>query len=103
MKTATLHRFLIIIAFTGILASCKKSNSSNNGSSTTDLQTTSDDATRVSTETDAAFDDVNTAMVTNYSVTGAALGRELVQRVVDGPGSADSTAICDAVISLDTA
>jgi len=105
MKTATLYRFLLIIAFTGILASCKKNNSnnSNNGSSTTDLQTTSDDATRVSTETDAAFDDVNTAMVTNYSVTGAALGRELLQRVVDGPGSADSTAICDAVISLDTA
>jgi hypothetical protein len=105
MKTATLYRFLFIIAFAGILASCNKNNSnnSNNGSSTTDLQTTSDDATRVSTETDAAFDDVNTAMVTNYSVTGAALGRELVQRVVDGPGSADSTAICDAVISLDTA
>jgi hypothetical protein len=104
MKTATLNRFLVIIAFTGLLASCNKNNSSsNNGSSTTDQQTTSDDATRVSTETDAAFDDVNTSMVTNYSVTGAALGRELMQRVVDGPGSADSTAICDAVITLDTA
>jgi hypothetical protein len=105
MKTATLYRFLFIIAFTGILASCNKNNSSNsnNGSSNTDLQTTSDDATRVSTETDAAFDDVNTAMVTNYGVTGAALGRELMQRVIDGPGSADSTAICDALITLDTA
>jgi hypothetical protein len=104
MKTATIYRFLFIIAFTGILASCNKNNSSsNNGSSSTDLQTTSDDATRVSTETDAAFDDVNTAMVTNYSVTGAALGRELMQRVDDGPGSADSIAICDAIITLDTA
>ncbi len=65
MKTATINRFLFIIAFTGLLASCKKNNSSsNNGSSSTDIQTTSDDATRVSTETDAAFDDVNTAMVT---------------------------------------
>ncbi len=26
-----------------------------------------------------------------------------MQRVVDGPGSADSTAICDAIITLDTA
>ncbi|HLX66643.1 MAG TPA: hypothetical protein VKR41_06595 [Puia sp.] len=104
MKTTALYRFLFFIAFTGILASCNKNSSnSNNGSSSTDLQTTSDDATRVSTETDAAFDDVNTAMVTNYGVTGAALGRELMQRVVDGPGSADSTAICDAVITLDTA
>jgi hypothetical protein len=104
MKTATLYRFFFIIAVTGVLASCKKNNSSsNNGSSNTDQQTTSDDATRVSTETDAAFDDVNTAMVTNYSVTGAALGRELMQRVIDGPGSTDSTAICDALITLDTA
>lgn len=104
MKTATLYQFLLVIAFTGILSSCNKNNSSsNNGSSTTDVQTSSDDATRVSTETDAAFDDVNTAMVTNYSVTGAALGRQLMQRVLDGPGSADSTAICDAVITLDTA
>jgi len=105
MKTTTFYRFLFIIAFTGTLASCNKNNSnnSNNGSSNTDLQTTSDDATRVSTETDAAFDDVNTAMVTNYGVTGAATGRELMQRVVDGPGSADSTAICDALITLDTA
>jgi hypothetical protein len=105
MKATAFYRFLFVIAFTGVLASCNKNNSSNsnNGSSTTDLQTTSDDATRVTNETDAAFDDVNTAMVTNYSVTGAALGRELMQRVIDGPGSADSTAICDAVITLDTA
>jgi hypothetical protein len=106
MKTTTLYRFLFVIAFTGILASCNKNNSStNSASSSTDLQTTSDDATRVSTETDAAFDDVNTAMVTNYSVTGAALGRQLMQREITGGGgsSLDSTAICDAVISLDTA
>jgi hypothetical protein len=107
MKTTTLYRFLFVIAFTGILSSCNKNNSStNSASSSTDLQTTSDDATRVSTETDAAFDDVNTAMVTNYSVTGAALGRQLMQRQITGGGgdsTTDSTAICDAVISLDTA
>lgn len=102
MKTATIHRFLIVIAFTGILASCNKSNSSNNGTSNTDLQTNSDDQTRVSTETDAAIDDVNTAMTVQYNVTGAATGRQLMQRIIDGPGSGDSTAICDAVISVDT-
>jgi len=104
MKTTAFYRFLFVIAFTGIFASCNKSNSSSSNSptSSSDLQTNSDDETRVSTETDAAFDDVNTAMVTNYSVTGAALGRQLMQRVIDGPGG-DSIAICDATISLDTA
>lgn len=102
MKTATLYRFLFIIAFTGVLASCNKSNSSNNGTSNTDLQANSDDQTRVSTETDAALDDVNTAMTVQYNVTGAAMGRELMHTVIDGPGSGDSTAICDAIISLDT-
>ena len=105
MKTTALYRFIFVIAFTGILASCNKSNSSSSNSptSSSDLQTNSDDATRVSTETDAAFDDVNTALVTNYNVTGAALGRQVMHTVLDGPGGPDSTAICDAIISLDTA
>jgi hypothetical protein len=105
MKATTLYRFLFVIAFTGILASCNKSSSSNSNSptSSSDLQTNSDDATRVSTETDAAFDDVNTALVANYNVTGAALGRQVMHTVLDGPGGPDSAAICDATISLDTA
>lgn len=102
MKTATFYRFLFVIAFTAVLASCKKSNSGSNGTSNTDLQTNSDDQTRVSTETDAAIDDVNTAMTVHYNVTGAALGREVMRRVLDGPGSGDSTAICDAIITADT-
>jgi hypothetical protein len=104
MKATTIYRLLFVIAFTGILASCNKSNSSSNSaSSTTNLQTNSDDETRVSTETDAAFDDVNTAMTVQFNVTGAALGRQLMQTMVDGPGAGDSTAICDAVITVDTA
>lgn len=105
MKTTSLYSLLFVIAFTGMLASCKKSNSnsSNSPTSNSDLQTNSDDETRVSTETDAAFDDVNTAMTVQYNVTGAALGRQVMHTVLDGPGSADSTAICDAVITLDTA
>src|SRR5580704_14255579 len=104
MKTTTFYSLLFVVAFTGMLASCKKSNSSsNNASSTTDLQTNSDDETRVSTETDAAFDDVNTAMGVQYNITGAATGRQVMHAVLDGPGSGDSTAICDAVITVDTA
>jgi hypothetical protein len=104
MKTTTFYSLLFVVAFTGMLSSCKKSNSnSSNPSSTTDLQTNSDDETRVSTETDAAFDDVNTAMALQFNVTGAATGRQIMHTVLDGPGSGDSTAICDAVISLDTA
>jgi hypothetical protein len=105
MKTTTLYSLLFVVAFTGILASCNKSNSnsSNSPTSSSDLQTNSDDETRVSTETDAAFDDVNTAMTVQYNVTGAALGRQVMHTVLDGPGSGDSTAICDAVITLDTA
>jgi hypothetical protein len=102
MKTATFYRFLFVVAFTGILASCNKSNSSNNGTSNTDLQSNSDDVTRVSTETDAALDDVNTAMTVQANVTGAAIGRDLMHTVLDGPGGPDSTAICDAVISVDS-
>lgn len=104
MKTATIYRFLFVIAFTGVLSSCNKSNSSNNNSSsTTNLQTNSDDETRVSTETDAALDDVNTAMTAQYNVTGAATGREMQSKVLDGPGGGvDSGLICDGTITLDT-
>jgi hypothetical protein len=104
MKTTTFYSLLFVVAFTGMLASCNKSNSSSsNASSTTDLQTNSDDETRVSTETDAAFDDVNTAMTVQFNITGAATGRQIMHTVLDGPGSADSIAICDAVIAVDTA
>jgi hypothetical protein len=105
MKTTTFYRYLFILSFAGALFSCNKSNSGkNNGSSTTDLQTNSDDETRVSTETDAAIDDVNTAMTAQYNVTGAATSREMQHRVLDGPGGGvDSGLICDGAITLDTA
>jgi hypothetical protein len=104
MKTTTFYRFLFVIAFTGIFSSCNKSNSNNNSSSSsTNLQTNSDDETRVSTETDAALDDVNTAMTAQYIVTGAATGREMQSRVLDGPGGGvDSGLICDGTITIDT-
>jgi hypothetical protein len=104
MKTSKIYCFLFVIVSTGSLFSCKKSTTGNNNpSSTTDLQTNSDDETRVSTETDAAFDDVNTAMTAQFNVTGAATGREMQQRVLDGPGGGvDSGLICDGTITIDT-
>ena len=105
MKTTVFHRILVVVAFSGILFSCNKSNSAKNSpTSNTDLQTNSDDETRVATETDAAFDDVNSAMTAQFNVTGAATAREMEQRVLDGPGGGvDSGLICDATITLDTA
>jgi hypothetical protein len=105
MKATNFYRVLFVTAFTGILFSCNKSNSSNNAdatTNTTDIATTSDDETRVATESDAAFDDVNTAMTANYSATGSSLASAVRHTEIDGPGG-DSTLICDATITLDTA
>jgi hypothetical protein len=108
MKTATLSKLFIITALTGVLFSCNKTSSGSSSSATTDadLQTESDDQTRVSTESDAAFDDVNTAMVTETGVTGAALAPALRRGIqtLGGPGNNDTvqTTICDAVVTVDT-
>jgi hypothetical protein len=61
---------------------------------------------RASTESDAAFDDVNTAMTTETSVTGAALAPTVHNGIqtLGGPGNNDTitTTICDAVVTVDT-
>jgi hypothetical protein len=108
MNTATLSKLFIITAFTGVLFSCKKSNSTSSSSTETSTQvaTSSDDMSRTSTESDAAFDDVNTAMTVQTSVTGASFA-PVAQRgiqVLGGPGNADTveTGICDAVVTVDT-
>lgn len=110
MKTATFYRLFFVTAISGMLFSCNKSSSGNNSnseSSGTDLQTNTDDVTRVSTESDAAFDDVNTAMSANYTATGSADANNLVSRslrtTVDGPGGDSTAPICDATITLDSA
>jgi hypothetical protein len=107
MKTATLSKLFIITALTGVLFSCKKSNSSSSTTETTaQVSTSSDDVSRASTESDAAFDDVNTAMTTQTSVTGAALAPALRNGIqtLGGPGNNDTvqTGICDAVVTVDT-
>src|ERR1700731_1865393 len=104
MKTTTIYRLIVITAFTGMLFSCKKSNSSSGSSATssTDLQTTSDDQTRVSTESDAAFDDVNTAMTSQATVTGSDLNPGIRHTEIEGGGDTVKSYICDATVSLDT-
>src|SRR5580692_1709307 len=107
MKTKNLYRLLFASTLTGMLfAACSKSNNSNSSSSTsdTDLQTQSDDEARVSTETDAAFDDVNTAMTSSGSVSGASQNPVVRYGVGVTGGSADTvqTSICDATVVIDS-
>ena len=77
MKTKNLHHLLFATTLIGLLfTACKKSNSDSSSSTTsnTDLQTQSDDEARVYTETTAAINDENAAMVGESSVTGASFG-----------------------------
>src|SRR3979490_1877428 len=109
MKTRILYRFVPIIALAVIIHSCKKdnNNNSNAGTSDADLQTQSDDQTRVSNETDAVADDVTTMFTSQALVTGSS--------VKPSPGYASGIAtmgphqpdtlhsyICDAVVTMDT-
>lgn len=106
MKTKNFRHLMMATALSGLLfAACNKSNNnSSSGTSDQDLQTQSDDEARVSTETDAAFDDVNTAMVTESTVTGASEAPALRYGVAVEGGNQDTvqTSICDAVVTVDT-
>jgi hypothetical protein len=106
MKTKNFQRLMFATMLSGLLfAACKKSNNnSTSGTSDQDLQTQSDDETRVSTETDAAFDDVNTAMTNQAAVTGASTAPTLRYGVTVDGGNQDTvqTSICDAVVTVDT-
>jgi len=106
MKTRNFQCLIMATALSGLLlAACNKSNNnSSSGTSDQDLQTQSDDEARVSTETDAAFDDINTAMSTEASVTGASQAPALRYGVSVTGGNNDTvkTSICDAVVTIDT-
>lgn len=105
MKTKNLYYTLIIMTFTGMMFSCKKSNSSSSTATTdTQLQTQSDDQTRVSNESDDAFDDVNTAMTSQYAVTGSSTAPGLLRGTITDGGPQDTvkSLICDAVVTIDT-
>jgi hypothetical protein len=111
MKTKILYRVAIVTAFAGVVfVACNKSNSSaDNGSSTTDLQTQSDDQTRVSNEVDATADDANTAMLAEPTVSGSssAPASAYGQGIAFEGGSSSHVdslpnPICDATIKVDT-
>jgi hypothetical protein len=97
-----IQSFLIATTLSVVLFACRKStNDTNNTPSNSDLQTQSDDQSRVSNETDAAFNDVSTAMTSQFTVTGSSAGRFGV--TVDG-GNQDTVKsyICDATVTIDT-
>ena len=106
MKTKYLQFLLIITTLSALLftACSKNNNNNNNGTSTTDLQTQSDDQARVSTETDATFDDVNVAMSSSGSVAGTGVSPILHYGIAVEGGNSDTvkTTICDATVVVDS-
>ncbi len=108
MKMKNLYRFLFATTLSGLLfTACKKSSSDSSSSTTsnTDLQTQSDDETRVSTESDAAFDDANAAMIGESSVTGAGFASAARFGVaVDGGNGLGTLAglLCNATVTIDS-
>jgi hypothetical protein len=109
MKTNNLYHILFAATLTGMLfAACSKSSSNSNNSATTTsdsaLATQADDQSRVSTETDAAFDDVNTSMSASSSVSGASQTPSIRFGVGVTGANADTiqTSICDATVIVDS-
>lgn len=107
MKATNLYRFFFATTLCGLLfTACKKSSSSSsNDASQTDLQTQSDDQSRVSSETDAAFDDVTTAMTGESTITGSSVNPSLRYGVETDGGHQDTVKnsyICNATVTFDT-
>ena len=107
MKTSILYRYALIAGLTGmILIGCKKDNKSTaTGQSDTDLQTQSDDQTRVSNENDAISDDVNTSLTASGTIAGSSISPGIRYGVTTLGGGKDTLKnpyICDAVVVADT-
>src|SRR5258708_33140613 len=105
MKTKTLSRLVLITAFTSLLFACKKSSVDSNSStmSNADLQTQSDDQTRVSTESDAAVTYVNTVMTDQSTITGSSETPAIrYDGATDGMDSIKKILLCDAVSARQT-
>ena len=107
MKTKNLYRFMFAATLSGLLfTACKKSSSSSsNDTSQTDLQTQSDDQSRVSNETDAAFDDVAAAMTGEASVTGSSENVSPRYGVETDGGNQDTvnvSRVANATVTIDT-
>ncbi|HEY4335528.1 MAG TPA: hypothetical protein VGM89_06510, partial [Puia sp.] len=106
MKFRKIQFLMIAASLSVLLFACKKSNSDSSATpSNADLQTQSDDESRVSNETDAAFDDVNTSLNGQASVTGSSESAPIRYGVAVQGGTAHDTVkslICDAVVTIDT-
>ncbi len=106
MKATNLYRFLFASTLCGFLfTACKKSSSSSNGTSQTELQTQADDESRVSSETDASFNDVNTAMEGSATITGSSQDRTVRYGVTVDGGNQDTvknSLVCNATVTFDT-
>jgi hypothetical protein len=93
------------ILFSSVLFSCKKSsNDTSSTPSNADLQTQSDDESRVSQETDASFTDVNTVMTSQATVTGSSESGTIRYGTTVEGNNQDTVKsyICDAVVTIDT-
>jgi len=102
MKTRSLYLIGAAVTLMSILYACKKDNNSNNGTSSADLQTQSDDQTQVTNENDAVVDDVNAVLSSQSTVTGASVNPGYQQGVAAQGGSSVESPICDATVTLDT-
>ena len=102
MKLKNLYRPLIVITMAGLLfVACKKSSSTDSSNtSSADLQTQSDDQTRVSNENDAVTNDVNTTMSAQATVTGS--GTPTRGDVQTAGAYGVESLICDASVTVDT-
>ena len=109
MKTKNLRHLLFATTLIGLLfTACKKSSSDSSSSTTsnTDLQTQSDDEARVYTETTAAINDENAAMVGESSVTGAGFASAARFGVaLDGGNGGNGNwtgLLCNATVTIDS-
>jgi hypothetical protein len=86
------------------LTGCKKDNNSSTQSDS-DLQTQSDDQTRVSNENDAIGDDVTASLSASGNIAGSSVSPNIRYGVtVDGggPDTLKNALICDALVVADT-
>src|SRR3569833_26780 len=101
MKTRSLLFIGTAVVLMSVLFACKKDNKgSDSGQSPTELQTQSDDQTRVSNETDAVADDVNT-MLSSDAVVVTGSSPAVKYGVITNDTKPVKSYICDATVSFD--
>jgi hypothetical protein len=104
MKLKSIYHLLLVTTITGALFACNKSSVKDNANmSDADLQTQSDDQNRVSTESDAAFDDVNAVLNDQATVSGSREVPAVRYGVAtQGVDTIKTKPVCDAIVTIDT-